>query len=249
MVSLPRVLETGSLHDSLAHPAGNVVVVIPAFQAQATIRSLVESLRSHHLSVVVVDDASTDRTAVEAKKGGASVISLPVNGGKGAALRKGFAHAIQERFDWILTMDADGQHLAREVPLFLQAASQGDSDLIIGNRMWNPHGMPLERRLTNWVMSCLLSRFAVQRMPDTQCGFRLISRRALERLELVSDRFEIDSELVVKAAWADFRIGSVPVSSVYRRSLSFIRPLRDTARFLRFLLVMAKARSIRSNPK
>jgi len=235
MVSLLRVLETGPVRDPLETVAGHVVVVMPAFQAQATIHPLIEAIRSQGLPVIVVDDASTDHTAAEAKRAGAFVIVLAANGGKGVALRKGFAHALQEGFDWVLTMDADGQHLASEIPLFLQAALRGNSDLIIGNRMWSPRGMPFERRMTNWLMSCALSRFAGQQVPDTQCGFRLISRRLLEQLELFSDRFEVDSELVVKSAWVGCRITSIPISSIYRRNLSFIRPLRDTFRFFRLL--------------
>ncbi|MBI3333161.1 MAG: glycosyltransferase family 2 protein [Candidatus Omnitrophica bacterium] len=213
----------------------NAVVVIPAYQAQAGIRSLVQSVKALNLPVIVVDDASSDRTGAEAEAAGAEVLTRSVNAGKGAALREGIAAALARRFNWVLTMDADGQHLPEEIPRFLEAAGKDQADLIIGNRMGNPEGMPLKRRWTNRFMSWLLSRMLGVPVPDTQCGFRIISSRLLEGVDLASSRFEIDSELVVKSVRAGFRVASIPVSSVYRSDFSFIRPVRDTIRFIRFL--------------
>lgn len=215
-------------------------MVIPAFQAEATIGPLVDAILAQGLPVMVVDDASSDATTQEALARGIYLIRRSTNGGKGAALREGFSEALQKGFDWVLTLDADGQHLPSEIPRFLEL--KGSLDLVIGNRMTDPKGMPWERRWTNRWMSRFLSRVAGQMIPDTQCGFRLIWRPVLERVRLASERFEIDSELVVRTAWAGFRIGSVPISSVYRRRLSFIRPLRDTVRFFRLLRFLRRER-------
>lgn len=212
-----------------------VVVVIPAYQARTTIGGLVREIRSQGLPAVVVDDASTDGTASEAQSAGAAVIRRAANGGKGVALREGMALACRQGYDWIVTMDADGQHLPSEIPRLLGEVAAAPADLVLGNRMGEPHGMPLDRRVTNWFMSWLISRLVRQDLPDTQCGFRAISRRLLESVTLATDRFEIESELVLKAARAGFRIRSVPVASIYRRHLSFIRPIRDTVRFVRLL--------------
>ncbi len=212
-----------------------MVVLIPAYQAQESIAPLVKGVVALGFPVIVVDDASTDGTGSVAESAGAMVIRRPVNGGKGAALREGFAAALEKGYRWVITMDADGQHLPAEIPRFLEGARRGEADLVVGNRMEDPAGMPWERRLTNVLMSWLLSRIAGQQVPDTQCGFRVLSQRLLERVRLTCDHFEIDSELVVKAARAGFRIRSIPISSVYRRQISFVRPLKDTIRFLRFL--------------
>ena len=213
----------------------NAVVLIPAYQAGKTIGPLVREVRALGLPVVVVDDASSDATAQRAQESGAQVIRRSANGGKGVALREGFSVIFRSGVDWIVTMDADGQHLASEIPLLLQETVRGRSDIVIGNRMEDPRGMPLERRLTNRTMSWLISRLAGQRVPDTQCGFRAISRRVLESVTLVSGHFEIESELVLRGARAGFRISSVPISSVYQQQMSFIRPLQDTLRFLKLL--------------
>lgn len=212
-----------------------MVAVIPAYQAKQTIGPLVVDLKRLGLPVIVVDDASNDGTAKAAEAAGASVICRRMNGGKGAALRDGIPAALQMGCDWVLTLDADGQHLVSEIPLFLREAQRGGADLLIGNRMGRPRGMPLDRWLTNLIMSRIISKAAGQKIPDTQCGFRVVHRRVMEKVRLTCDRFEVETELVIRAAWAGFRIASVPVTSVYRRQISFIRPLRDTLRFLRFL--------------
>ena len=220
-----------------------VVVVIPAYQAKQTIGPLVTEVKRMGLPVIVVDDASNDGTAKAAETAGASVIRRGMNGGKGAALRDGIPAALQMGCGWVLTLDADGQHLVSEIPLFLEESRRGGADLLIGNRMGRPRGMPLDRWVTNRFMSWILSRIAGQKVPDTQCGFRMIRREVLEKVRLTSDRFEVESELVIRAARAGFRIASVPVSSVYRRQSSFIRPLRDTVRFFRFLRLLKKESS------
>ena len=212
-----------------------MVVVIPAYQAEATLPALIRSIRPMGLPVIVVDDASFDRTGPAALAEGAVVLKREVNGGKGAALRQGFGEALRQGYGWIILMDADGQHVPSEIPRFLEAAQREPVDLIVGNRMQDPRGMPLQRRVTNRVMSWFISRIAGQRVPDTQCGFRLVSRRLLEKISLVSERFEIDSEMVIRAGWSGFRIASVPIASIYRRETSFIHPFGDTVRFFRFL--------------
>ena len=212
------------------------IVVIPAYQAEHSIGTLVQAVVDQNLPVIVVDDASTDDTAGKARGAGARVVRLPVNRGKGAALCAGFSKALEGPYDWVLTMDSDGQHPPGEISKFLEAAQQKGADIVVGNRMEDPKGMPLIRRFTNHCMSRLLSRLIRQEVPDSQCGFRLIRRRVLEKIHLTTHRFEIESELVVKGAQAGFKIVSIPVPSVYPRGASFIRPLSDTIRFLRFLL-------------
>lgn len=217
-------------------------MVIPAYRAEKTIGLLVRQVVIQGLPTIVVDDASNDETARKAEEAGALVIRRTKNGGKGTALRQGLEEALRRDYGWFLTMDADGQHVPAEIGCFLEAAARGNEDLILGNRMGKPMRMPIERRLTNRFMSWLLSRVAGQKIPDSQCGFRLISRQVLERVRLISERFEIESELVVKSIWKGFSVASIPVSSIYRREISFIRPLKDTVRFIRFLIGLRSER-------
>lgn len=216
------------------------MVVIPAYQAEGTLGPIVRAIVAQGLPVIVVDDASTDRTAEEAERAGARVVRRGRNGGKGIALREGISLACAGVVPWVVTLDADGQHLPAEIPLLLRAAQTTGADLVIGNRMQNPRGMPLERRWTNRFMSWLISRVTGQSVPDTQCGFRWISSRLWDGIRLSSSRYEVESELVIRAARSGFRVTSVPISSVYRREVSFIRPIRDTVRFLLLLVRLSR---------
>ncbi len=209
--------------------------MIPALDEEATIGALVEGLRAVGLDVLVVDDGSRDATAERAARAGAEVLRLPENRVKGAALRAGLARALREGYDAALALDADLQHDPREAPRFLAAHARTGADVLIGRR--RGAGMPLVRRATNALLSLALTLASGKRLRDTQCGYRLLARRALERLSgLTSEQFEIESEIVLRAAAAKLSIREVPISTIYRPGrTSRIRPLRDTWRFLRLL--------------
>ena len=153
---------------------GRYCVIIPALNAGATIGALVRSIRLQGLSVVVVDDGSTDQTAAIASAEGALVISHLRNLGKGSALRTGFEYVLRSRFDGVVTMDSDGQHDPAEIPELIQAGECQHAGMVLGNRMVNGVAMPAARRLTNQLMSLIVSGIARQQVPDSQCGFRFI---------------------------------------------------------------------------
>ena len=210
-------------------------VLIPARNESAAIGGLVASLVGQGVDVLVIDDGSTDQTAQAARAAGARVLSRNNRHGKGAALRDGFAWAISREYEAVVTMDADGQHAPADARRLVEAAASSDAGMIIGNRMRQPKRMPLVRRWTNGCMSAILSLLARQRVPDSQCGLRLIRCSLLRDCRLQSDHFEIESELVLEAARVGARIGSLSIQSIYRLERSQINPCTDTYRFLRFL--------------
>jgi glycosyltransferase involved in cell wall biosynthesis len=159
-----------------------------------------------------------------------------VNRGKGAALRTGFAAALTAGADWVFTLDADGQHDPAEMPAFLAAARTGGADLWIGDRMRNTADMPWLRRLVNRFTSFIISTLAGQSISDSQSGYRLIGAPVLRALDLRFDRFEAESEILVKASRAGFRIGSVPIRTIYGEERSTIHPVRDSVRFISLVL-------------
>ncbi len=214
-------------------PKSDVCILIPAFNEHKNIRRVVEGVKHFGYDVLVVDDGSTDQTAAQAQKAQAQTLILPVNEGKGAAIRKGFDWILRHHPAAVVVMDADGQHDPVEIQKFVQALDE--ADLVVGNRMTHPKGMPLVRRWTNRIMSWIVSCVAGQQIPDTQCGYRALNRRALEAISLSTDRFEIESEMLLEAARKKLKIASIPVSSVYRDEVSHIRPLQDTGRFFKFL--------------
>ncbi len=211
--------------------------VIPAYNAEQTIRSVtVES--SKHIPkdrILVVDDGSNDQTALLAKSVGVEVLQRPVNGGKGCALRDGFDHVLAWNPDWILCLDADGQHDPAFIPLFQDMIHQGGYDLIVGNRPRDHRAMPLLRRFSNRTSSLLLSWRTGQTLEDVQCGYRAIRADFLRRLNLRCEKYDIEAEMILQVWRHRGRIGWIPISTIYRGQSSFIRKFPETLRFLKVL--------------
>ena len=211
-----------------------VLVLIPAYNEEKNIASVVSAVRQDGFPVLVVDDGSTDDSKRVISSLKVDSIFSPVNEGKGASVRKGLQWFLARPFKAVILMDGDGQHAPHELDMFLTALN-GGADVVVGNRLWKPHGMPLIRLATNRIMSGILSAVAGQRIEDTQCGYRAFTRKAIEALRLGTDRFEAESEMLLDASARGFKIRSVPVSSLYRDEVSHIRPTRDTVRFFSFL--------------
>jgi glycosyltransferase involved in cell wall biosynthesis len=213
----------------------NTLVLIPAYNESKKIGAVIREVKKVGFEVVVVDDGSTDGTSAVATDEGAVVLRNDANKGKGASLARGFAHALARGFDAVITMDGDGQHDPAEISLFIAQALRSPSGMVIGNRMSCTGLMPCTRRITNRCMSWLLSKFAHQHIPDTQCGFRLIKKEVLEKLTLRTCNFDTESEIILCASRMGAKVDSIPVKTVYRDAKSHINPCVDTVRFLKFL--------------
>lgn len=211
-------------------------VIIPTFNEYKEIGRIVAEVRKQNLEVIVIDDGSSDNTAVIAKDSGATVLKNEGNQGKGASLIKGFNYALDCGCDAVITMDGDGQHLPEDIPYFMRLAKYSDSGIIIGNRMQRIRNMPLLRLFTNKFMSWLISAVAKQKIPDTQCGFRLIKQEVFKKVRLSTSKYETESEILIKCARLGFKIESVPIKSIYMGEKSNINPFIDTLRFVKFIL-------------
>jgi len=211
-------------------------VIIPTYNESKAIAGLVRQIHEQNLEVVVVDDGSQDNTSQIARDNGATVLRNEINQGKGASLIKGFNYALNKDFDAVIAMDGDGQHLATEIPFFIRLAEFSDSGIVIGNRMQQRKNMPLVRVLTNEFMSGLISTVAGQKIPDTQCGFRLIKKEVLEKLKLSTSKYETESEIIIRASRLGFKIESVPIKTIYEGEKSQINPLIDTLRFFKYIV-------------
>ena len=214
-------------------------VLIPSFNEAKTIGEITKNLRARGMTVYVVDDGSADRTADIAKAQGAIVIAHDKNKGKGASLIEGFRQILKEDFDTVLIMDGDGQHDTGDIDSFFKRMDETGADIVIGNRMLDTASMPFTRKVTNRIMSNVISRMCAHSIPDTQCGFKLIKRKVLESVKFEFSNFEIESEILIKAAKNGFKIESVPVKTVYQGETSKIKPIFDTIRFMSFLIKMA----------
>lgn len=209
--------------------------VIPCLNEAGSIGPLVRDVRKHVPTVIVVDDGSTDGTALAASAAGAHVVRHPTDQGKGAALRTGLEWLGQRGFSWALLMDGDGQHAAEDIPLFLDHATNRRVNLLVGNRMDNAAAMPWLRRVTNRCMSARLSRLAGRTLPDSQCGFRLMEIAPWKQLELTTSHFEIESELLMAFVDSGYSVEFIPVRVIYGNEQTKIAPLQDGWRWLAWL--------------
>ena len=216
--------------------------VIPAYREGGRIGPVVADVLKYMPHVIVVDDGSPDSTAAEAERAGAIVIQHDVNRGKGAALDTGFKAARERGFEFVVTMDGDGQHAAEDLPRFVETYTRTGTPVLVGTRMSDTKTMPFVRRMTNRFMSWLLSREMGQWVPDTQCGYRLYQLAVVPEISAESKRFAAESEILMDLNHKGIKIGSVPVATIYGTEKSKIHPVADTLRFARMLRQFRKRR-------
>jgi len=211
-------------------------VIIPTFNESKAIAGLIGQIHQLGLDVIIIDDGSSDDTAKIAQASGAKVLRNEFNLGKGASLIKGYDFAIAQGFDAVISMDGDGQHSCDDIKAFIQKAETSRSAVIVGNRMDMTKNMPALRIMTNRFVSKLISILIKQDIPDSQCGFRLIKKEVLTKLNLSTSKYEIESEVLIKAGNLGFKIESIPIQTIYSGQKSQINPFVDTLRFLRFII-------------
>jgi glycosyltransferase involved in cell wall biosynthesis len=209
-----------------------VMVLIPAYNAAKTLGNIVRDAKAVVSDVVVVNDGSRDDTAAVARAAGATVVDHPQNRGKGGALKTGFAYAVEHGYDAVVTLDADGQHLPREIPKFLQARAETKADLIIGGRAHLFGEMLPRRRLANRFSAWSISKAAGKRITDSQSGFRLYSANLLRNVRLRTEGFDLESEVIVRAGVGGFKVLTIPIDLgfVDGISTSHYKPIKDTLR-------------------
>jgi glycosyltransferase involved in cell wall biosynthesis len=219
-----------------AQGGGAFAAVIPAYCEEKHIGEVVLRTRAQLDHVLVVDDGSTDQTALRAREAGAEVIVHPVNRGKGETIKTGLRHWFERGAECVIILDGDGQHRPEEIDRFVAAAAPPQqSKLLVGNRMDNLSRMPILRRIVNRYMSRKISRVCGQTIPDTQCGFRMVHRELIPAVLGGAERFDYETEMLIFASRNGYRIDSVPISTVYSDEVSSIHPVRDTLRFFKLM--------------
>jgi glycosyltransferase involved in cell wall biosynthesis len=209
-----------------------LLAVIPALNAERTIGDVVRKAREQLQDVIVIDDGSADRTGEIARSEGADVLRHEVNRGKGASLKTGFAYAREHGCDAVITLDADGQHLPSEIPKIIQAWQESGADLVIGGRAHLFQQMLPRRRFANRFSTWAIAKAAGVRVNDSQSGFRLYSARVMREIELRTDGFDMESEVIIRAGVRKMRIVVTPIDLGFIDGLStsHYRPLGDTLR-------------------
>lgn len=208
------------------------MILIPAYNEERLIGKFLSSIDFPRENIIVVDDGSSDNTSSVSESKGVNTIRHNINKGKGEAHRTGFDYAMKKGAEWVITMDADGQHSSEDIPLFTRAIDRKNWDIIIGERIISTRTMPFLRFLTNSATSFVVSLLCGKRVRDSQSGFRAVRVRLLSSLSLSTRNFQTESEIIIKAGRKGFKIGAVPIKTIYNDSKSYIRPFLDSVRFI-----------------
>ncbi|MPY68526.1 MAG: glycosyltransferase [Alphaproteobacteria bacterium] len=208
-------------------------VLIPAYNEAATIAAIVERAVCEVGRVLVVDDGSTDGTALAAERAGATVLRQDRNRGKGDALQMGLKAIGDAGYSYAVTLDGDGQHRAADIPAL--AAMAAPDRIVIGSRMSERHHIPSARYKANQTANFFISWACGTWIEDTQSGFRIYPLGVLERVRLRERRkygFVFESEILIEACRAGFRVRTAPIPALYDNTIkraSHFRPVRDIA--------------------
>lgn len=211
-----------------------ICAVIPFYNEKDFILDVVTETLNYVDKVIAVNDGSTDSSEkVIANLERVQVISSDQNYGKGHALRIGFDESIKQRFDVIITLDADKQHKPEYIPALL--SSLRDFDIIIGNRLNNLENMPVQRIMSNKITSLFLSFKTGQKIVDSQCGYRAYKSEVIKNVTTYSNGYEAESEEIIFAARLGYKIGFVQIPTVYGAEKSKMNAVEAIKGFLKIL--------------
>lgn len=227
--------------DAPPHPTPGLAAVIPCYNAGARVRPVAEGALARAARVIVVDDGSTDGAAAALADLPVTLIAHARNLGKGHALRTGIAAALEDpAIVAVCLLDADGQHDPAAIPAVAGPVLAGAADLAIGSRRFDKAHVPFRSWLGNRVTARVARLLLRRDLPDTQCGFRALSRafagRVLDTVE--GGRYETEMEMLVRAVRDGARLAPVPIETRYEpgNASSHFRKVRDSARiYLRLL--------------
>ncbi|AEC51100.1 hypothetical protein PNA2_0182 [Pyrococcus sp. NA2] len=201
-------------------------MIIPAYNEEKNIGNVLKRIPKFVDEIIVVDDGSTDGTSIIAENFGAEVVKLERNSGKGVALREGIKIA---KGEIVVFLDADGQHDPQEIPKLIEPIVTNRADFVIGRRVIKAGKRPIIRKISNFITTTLVRIKTGIKIEDSQSGFRAIKREFLPDIE--SQRYEVETEVLLKAIKRGARISEVEVSTRYDVETGHFRII-DIFRFL-----------------
>ena len=217
----------------------HTIALIPAFNEENNVCAVVEKTMPKVDKVLVVDDGSFDKTSDVARRCGAEVIRNEKNMGKADAMYRGFRYAIENNFDLIIVLDADGQHDPDEIPNFIDKINEG-FDIVVGARQFDPSLMPKIRIFANSFSSWLTSVVCRSKILDSQSGYRAIRTEVVKKVKFNSKRYQIETEMLIKAAKCGFKITFIPIKTIYRKEAkSKVNQIIDPVKFVFLVLKLS----------
>lgn len=209
-------------------------VLIPTYNNAGTLGHVLSDALAYTSHVIVVNDGATDETtAVLEQFPSLQLVSYSPNRGKGIALRRGFAYALEQGYDYVITMDADGQHFATDLPAMLQQIEEKPGALVIGARNLQQENMPGKNTSANKISNFWFHVTTGLKGPDTQSGYRLYPLRRMGKMRFFSSKYEFEIEVLVRSAWKGVKIDWTPIRVYYPppgERVSHFRPVRDFSR-------------------
>lgn len=196
----------------------NTLVIIPCYNEETTIGSVILKTKRYVDNILVVDDGSTDETAKVAGDGGAIVISHKMNYGKSRAIKTGFKYALAKDFDYVISLDGDGQHNPNEIPSILGSIFNNGYDIAIGVRSGNGTEMPIWRKFGKRILDYATSFGSGGHVTDSQCGFRAFNKKAIKALtpRLNGEQFTVESEALIMANELGLEVTHTNVTCKYK---------------------------------
>jgi len=203
-----------------------LVVIVPAYNAEPSLAKVVKDVRRNLPGawIIGVDDGSTDGSRQLLRTVADETIEFDQNRGKGAALRAGFDAAVRKGAAAVLTIDSDGQHDAAFAPAIVGALDR--ADIVIGTRDLSGKAVPRHRRIANMISSAATRAVSGGKVRDSQSGYRAMKADVLRKVQGEGDRYEFETDFIIRAARAGFTTVNVPISTIYG-SPSYFREFRD----------------------
>jgi glycosyltransferase involved in cell wall biosynthesis len=206
-----------------------LLVVIPCYNEETTIGSVVLKAKRYVNEVVVIDDGSTDKTAMIAEYAGAKVIRHDINKGYGAALKTGFKYARENDFDAMTILDGDGQHDADQIQTVMRPVSEGKADISIGSRFLDSNGnmVPMYRRFGIAVLTKFTNAGSDKaiKVSDGQSGFRAYSRKAIKNIDIKDSQMGASAEIIMQGRKKHLAYEEVPITCSYQGDCSTEKPV------------------------
>jgi glycosyltransferase involved in cell wall biosynthesis len=209
-------------------------VIIPTYNNFNTLGGVIADVAAYTKQIIVVNDGSVDKTAELAGSFPfVKLISYPDNVGKGWALRKAFSYAIEQGYEFAITIDSDGQHFAKDLPAFIDRLGSVQDAIIVGARNMDQHSVPGGSSFGNNFSNFWFKVETGLHCPDTQSGYRLYPLLLLKGIKFITVKYEFEIEVLVRAAWKGIKVDSIPVSVYYppkEERISHFRPFKDFTR-------------------
>lgn len=203
-----------------------LVVIVPVYNAEPTLAKVVKGVRRSlpRALIIGVDDGSTDGSRALLRTVADETIEFDKNRGKGAALRAAFEKALEKGAAAVLTIDSDGQHDPAFAPAIVGALDR--ADIVIGTRDLSGAHVPKHRRIANMISSAATRAVSGGKVRDSQSGYRAMKAEVLRKVHAIGDRYEFETDFIIRAARAGFTTVNVPISTIYG-SPSYFREFRD----------------------